>query len=132
MGKNTEIVKSLYDAFASGDVPAALDTFDAGIEWREAEGLRYADGNPYIGAQAIAAGVFQRLAGDFDNFTVAPANIIDAGDVVVAEGRYRGIVKDTGKRVDAQFAHVWSLKNGKIVRFQQYTDTKQWAEAAAV
>ena len=132
MGKNAEIIKSLYDAFASGDVPAAMGAFDAGIEWREAEGLRYADGNPYVGAQAIAAGVFQRLAGDFDNFTVTPANIIDAGDGVVAEGRYRGIVKDTGKRVDAQFAHVWRLKDGKIVRFQQYTDTEQWAEAAAV
>ena len=32
--------------------------------------------------------------------------------------------------VDAQFAHVWQLHSGKVVRFQQYTDTKQWVEAA--
>jgi uncharacterized protein len=26
-------------------------------------------------------------------------------------------------------AHLWTLKDGKIMKFQQYTDTKQFAEA---
>jgi hypothetical protein len=38
-------------------------------------------------------------------------------------------MKATGKPVDAQFAHVFEFRNGKIIRFQQYTDTKQWAIA---
>jgi uncharacterized protein len=50
----------------------------------------------------------------------------------VVEGRYRGTVKATGMPVDAQFAHVWHLRDGKVVRFQQYTDTGQWSEAAGV
>lgn len=31
---------------------------------------------------------------------------------------------------DPQIAHVWCLSGGKIVKFQQYTDTSQWAKAA--
>jgi hypothetical protein len=32
----------------------------------------------------------------------------------------------TGRPLDAQFVHRWSLENGKVVAFQQYTDTAQW------
>jgi ketosteroid isomerase-like protein len=56
-------------------------------------------------------------------------NLIDGGDTVVVEGRYYGKVRETGISLDAQFAHVWHLRDGKVVGFQQYTDTKQWADA---
>jgi len=127
---NADIVKGLYDAFAKGDVPAVLGGFDAKIEWNEADGFLYADGNPYIGPQAVAEGVFQRIVADIDQFTVLPESYIDGGDAVVVEGRYKGTVKATGTPVDAQFAHVWHLRDGKVFRFQQYTDTAQWQTAA--
>jgi ketosteroid isomerase-like protein len=41
-------------------------------------------------------------------------------------------MKATSTPVDAQFAHVWQLRDGKVVRFRQYTDTGQWSEAAGV
>ncbi len=130
MGKSSDTVKALYDAFGKGDVPAVLGAFDPQIQWREAENFLYADGNPYIGPQAVAEGVFQRIVSDVENFAVLPEHFVEGGDTVVVEGRYRGKMKATGTPVDAQFAHVWQLRDGKVVRFQQYTDTKQWAEAA--
>ncbi len=131
MGKNADVVKAAYDAFGKGDVPAVLGTFDPHIQWREAENFLYADRNPYAGPQAVAEGVFQRIVSDVENFAVVPERFVDGNDTVVVEGRYRGKMKTTGKAVDAQFAHLWQLRDGKVVRFQQYTDTKQWAEAAA-
>ncbi len=98
----------------------------------EAEGFLYADRNPYTGPQAVAEGVFQRLVTDVDGFAVAPQHFIEGADTVVVEGRYRGTMKATGVPVDAQFAHIWRLRDGKVVRFQQYTDTGQWLEAAGV
>jgi hypothetical protein len=130
MDKNGDIVKALYDAFGRGDVPAVLGAFDPRIQWREAESFLYADGNPYEGPQAVAEGVFQRIVSDVESFAVLPERFIEAGDTIVAEGRYRGTLKRTGTLVDAQFAHVWQLRDGKVVRFQQYTDTKQWSDAA--
>jgi len=58
---NTDVVKGIYDAFAKGDVPSVLNSFDPQIEWRKPEGLRYADRNPYVGPQSIVEGVFQRV-----------------------------------------------------------------------
>jgi uncharacterized protein len=130
MGKNGDIVKAVYDAFGQGDVPAVLGAFDPQIQWSEAENFLYADGNPYAGPQAVAEGVFQRMVSDVENLAVLPERFVEGGDTVVAEGRYRGTMKTTGMPVDAQFAHIWQLRDGKVVRFQQYTDTKQWSEAA--
>lgn len=131
MKRNGEIVKGLYEAFGRGDVGAVLGAFDDGIEWLEAENFRFADHNPYRGPGAVAEGVFQRIVGSVDNFAVDVTNIVDGGETVVAEGRYRGTVGATGKPVDAQFANVWRFRDDKVVGFQQYTDTKQWAEAFA-
>ena len=130
MPTNGDLVKNLYAAFGVGDVPAVLGVFDAQIQWREADGFLYADRNPYIGPQAVAAGVFQRIVTDVENFAVVPGNVVDGGDTVVVEGRYRGKMKATGTSVDAQFAHVWQFRGGKVVRFQRSTDTLQWAKAA--
>jgi len=132
MSSNGEVIKGVYDAFARGDVASVLGAFDAQIQWMEAENFLYADRNPFVGPQAVAEGVFQRIITDVDGFSVTPQNFTDGGDTIVVEGRYRGTVKATGTPVDAQFAHVWHLRNGKIIRFQQYTDTGQWSEAAGV
>lgn len=131
MEKNVEVVKALYEAFARGDLPGVLGAFAPQIEWREAESFLLADGNPYIGPQAVAEGVFLRLASSVENFAALPHRFIDGGETIVVEGRYQGKVRTTGKPVDAQFVHAWELHDGKIFRFQQYTDTKQWADAAA-
>jgi len=129
MTTNGERVHAIYEAFGNGDVPAVLRAFDAAIQWREAENFRYADRNPCVGPQAVLEGVFLRISSDLDQFVVVPERISDAGETVLAEGRYHGTVKATGKPVSAQFAHVWRFRDGKVIGFQQYTDTKQWADA---
>ena len=58
-------------------------------------------------------------------------NVIDGGDTVVIEGRYKGKARKTGKAFDAQFAHVWQFRDRKVLRFQQYTDTAQWRTLSA-
>lgn len=130
MATSGEIIKALYAAFGRGDVPTVLGGFDPQIRWSEAENFLYAAGNPYVGPQAVAEGVFMRITSDVQDFGVHPGRYHDAGDTVVVEGRYTGTWKSTGTSLDAQFAHVWHLRGGKVVQFDQYTDTKQWAAAA--
>ena len=58
-----------------------------------------------------------------------PHEIVDGGETVVALGRYGGVYKATGVKVDAQFVHVFKFKDGKVAHFQQYTDTAQFKNA---
>jgi uncharacterized protein len=129
--EKVEIIRQMYDSFERGDVPGVLGQMDQGIEWREAENFIYADGNPYVGPQAVLEGVFMRIGSEWENFAVTPEEWLDAGNHVVVLGTYTGRHKETGKEVRAQFAHVWGVKGDRVVRFQQYTDTKQFAEAIA-
>lgn len=124
---NVQTIKGLYDAFATGDVPAVLGGFDEKIEWREAEGNPYSiKGEPFIGGDQVLEQLFMKLATEWDGFTVHPGEFHDAGDTIVVEGRYTGTFKATGKSMDAQMCHVFTLRDGKVTNFQQFVDTAQW------
>jgi ketosteroid isomerase-like protein len=119
---NGEIIKGLYEAFATGNVPAVLGAFDENISWTEAEGFMY--GGTYEGPNGVLAGVFMRIATEWEDFTVVASKIVDGGDGnVISTGTYSGKYLKTGKSMSVPFAHEWELRDGKIVKFNQHTDT---------
>ena len=129
MGQNSKTVEAFYAAMGRGDVPFIIGAIDPQIVWNEAENFVYADQSPYIGLDALLSGLFARLAGEWDGFSAVPEEIVDGGETVVALGRYGGVYKATGVKVNAQFTHVFRFKNGKIATFQQHTDTAQFRDA---
>lgn len=123
---NVKIMQDLYAAFGRGDIPSVLEGMDPNIEWREAENNPYQpSGAPWTGPEAVLNNLFVKLGGEWDGFTVTPKEFHDAGDTVVVEARYTGTYKSTGKDLDAQVSHVWHLRDGKVLSFQQYVDTAQ-------
>jgi ketosteroid isomerase-like protein len=129
--QNMEVIRGIYESLSRGDVTAVLGQMHRHIEWREAENFIYADRNPYRGPQAVLEGVFTRLGSEWLDFKVMPEEWLDAGNHIVVLGTYSGKHKESGREVRAQFAHVWGVTHGRAVRFQQYTDTKQFADAVA-
>lgn len=132
MSDNAAIIRGVYDAFLRGDITAVVAAMDEQIEWNEAEHVTYWPGAPFIGPHAVLAGVFGRLLQDFDDFRVEIGRMVAAGETVLVEARYRATAKATGNLLDAQVAHIWDLRHGKIVRFQQYTDTWQFAQVTGI
>jgi ketosteroid isomerase-like protein len=127
---NVQLVKNVYEAFGRGDVPGVLAGFAPNIEWRESEGYPYqpATGDAFIGGEDITQNLFMKLGTEWDGYTVTPKTFHDAGDTIVVEGRYAGTFKETGKSVDAELCHVWKVRDGKIMSFQQYTDGAQFQD----
>ena len=119
----------MYEAFGKGDIGGVIGTLAPEVEWWEAENFIYADSNPYVGPNSVLNGVFMRIGGEWDDFQVSPKEILDAGETVIGHGYYSGVYKKTGKPVRAQFAHLFTFQDGKVVKFQQYTDTAQFKEA---
>jgi len=119
-----KIVSDAYEAFGRGDLPAVLAAMDPEIRWHEAESNPYMpSGEAWVGPEAIVSNLFVKLGEDWDGFAVHPDRFHDAGDVVVVEARYSGTHNGTGKALDVQVCHVWTLRDGKITKFQQYVDT---------
>ena len=119
---NGEIIRGLYDSFASGDVPTVLAAFDENIEWNEAEGFMY--GGTYNSPTAVLENVFMKLGTEWEGFSVVPNKVVDGRDGnVISTGTYSGKYLGTGKSISVPFAHEWEMRDGKVVKFRQYTDT---------
>jgi ketosteroid isomerase-like protein len=128
--QNVDFIRALYEAFAKGDIPAVLGDFDPNIRFILADNSPYAANSPHIGPTAVLENVFMRIGAEWNNFAIRVDELIDAGEKVIMLGYYTGTYKATGKQILAQVAHIWTSEGGKAIKFQQYTDTKQLAEAA--
>jgi uncharacterized protein len=70
--------------------------------------------------------VFRRIDQEWEGYTASPQEVLDAGETVVGYGYYSGTYTRTGKQIRAQFAHFFRFREGKVIHFQQYTDTAQF------
>jgi uncharacterized protein len=132
MSDYVKVVQDAYRAFGEGDIAKVLSLLDENVEWYEAEHITYWPGGLFIGPQAVLEGVFARIPKDFEGFRVTVDRVVGFGETVLAQGRYSGKAIATGRKFDAQVAHIWDFRNGKVVRFQQYSDTWQFAQATGV
>ena len=122
--QDVETMRRAYESFNRGDIPGALAAFDANIEWHEPGGGRAPRGT-YHGAQSVANDVFATVPQHFETFQAQPEQFIDAGEHVVVIGRFRGKPKQ-GPTLDAPFAHVWTMRGGKAVRFYNHPEATAW------
>jgi ketosteroid isomerase-like protein len=119
---NVRLVQEGYADFSRGDIPALLGKFAADIQWV----IPGAKNNPLAGTYKGYSGVaefFKRLS-DLTELTMfEPQQFVAQGDTVVVLGREMGRVKATGRTFEASWAMAFTVLNGKITRFQEYTDT---------
>ena len=120
---NLEIVRSTYEGKNSEENGSNLAAYAAeDIVWTEAKGFPY--GGTYTGLDAIGKNVFRRLATEWTNYKFTPEGYVADGDKVVAYGTYTAVNNTTGKPLKARVAHLWQLKDGKIIQFEQFVDSQ--------
>ncbi len=118
-----EIIKSTYEGKTSEENSRNLEKYLApDAQWTEAAGFPLA--GTFTGFEEIAKNVFYRLATEWIDYKFTPENYVADGDQVVAYGNYTGINKETNKPLNARVAHLWKLKDGKIISFEQFVDSK--------
>jgi ketosteroid isomerase-like protein len=120
---NIDIIKSTYEGKTSEENGRNLAKYVADdISWTEAKGFPYA--GTYIGLDSVTKNVFSRLGSEWIDYKFTPEDYVASDDKVVAFGTYTGTYKITGKSFTARVAHVWKLKEEKIVKFEQFVDSQ--------
>ncbi|WP_317204505.1 nuclear transport factor 2 family protein [Janthinobacterium sp.] len=120
--ENKQAVMEGYRRFQSGDIRKLLDLYHDDAEWIGPE-LAFV---PFSGAFHGKTGIAQFFA-KLDEAVHAdrfePAEFIADGDKVVVTGFASWLAKPTGRRYDSDWVHVFTLRDGKVSRFEAYYDT---------
>jgi ketosteroid isomerase-like protein len=121
--QNTRVVQEAYAAFKQGDVESILNVLDDGIVWKGVYGA--APHVPTSGERKGKAQVreFFALVAQHANFSQFQAReFLADGDKVVALGHYTAKTS-AGKIFDADFAMIFTFRSGKVIEFQEFTDS---------
>ena len=124
---NVEIVRGVWDAFERFDFPA--EAFAPDVEWHTARDLP--DRETCSGPAAV-----QRMLAEGWGTVVDPGceaeEVIDAGEYVVVRWRGWGKARASGIPVDWHEAHVYGLREGRIVEVREFRTTEEALQAAGL
>jgi ketosteroid isomerase-like protein len=118
--ENVEIVRS----FLNAPVDDALAYADPAIVWNPIEEL------PARGHDAVRASLAHWKA-EWDDYRLTAEEFVDMSDRVLVTVRLGGRGRGSGVEIDARFYDVYTLRDGKIVRMDQFTERSEALEAAA-
>ncbi|WP_036774548.1 nuclear transport factor 2 family protein [Photorhabdus australis] len=124
---NVSIVCRFYESM--GDINIVRQLLGDDIIWDITEGALHS--GVYEGIEDVLNNFFVPFFNDFEEFTVESSEFFESGDHVIVLGNYLGKVKN-GRRFISRFVHIWTLRNGQLVKLQQTADTLQIDRAHAM
>ena len=119
---NLDVVRRGYEAFGRGDINALLGLFDEQISWVTPGPPELATSGRRTGPQEVA-GFFAAVNQLFDIQRFEPREFIARGDLVVVLGSETAVARSTGKVIDLDWVHVFTVRNEKVAAFQEFFDT---------
>ncbi|HTB58635.1 MAG TPA: nuclear transport factor 2 family protein [Polyangia bacterium] len=131
---NVRVVREIYEALGRGDVAGVLARMTEDARWD----FNVAASDVPWHAPATGPTEIQRFLGGFmENVTLTafePRRFIASGEDVVVDVHLAYTVKRTGKLVDEQQLHWWSLAAFRVKRLRHFEDTAQvisaWSDGA--
>jgi uncharacterized protein len=119
---NVETLRRGYEALNSGDLSHVHALLDPDIVWQEDQP------SPEAGIHQ-GRETFERFLRSwlesFDDFRVEPEEIREDGDQLVVVVRQTGRGRTSGVEIAARLVHVWTVKDGRAVRWQSRPSREQ-------
>ena len=127
--ESLQIVKDGYAAFGRGDLQGLLELMAEDVEWiTPGSGLPLS--GTYRGRDGVAT-FFQKLGAETEILEFQPREFVADGDRVLVVGWERAKLKATNRVVELDWVMSFTVSDGKVSRFREYTDTKAMADAYA-
>lgn len=125
-----DLARALYDALAAGNRDQLDALLHPKFTGRTAEGMPFGIGGDHDSPAAMRRNGWGAIARHFEA-RAEPEEFLDLADGrLLVKGRYRGRGKQGGAELDAAFAHVIAIDEGRIKSLEQFTDTARWHDAA--
>lgn len=123
--KNKEVVAELYRCFRQQDVECFTQLCSPSIIWQQNQG--FPGEGTHQGPSAVLSKVYKSFNIEWQRWHFVIERMLDAGEDIVVLGYFSGIKRDTNEHFKLAASHIYSFKNDKVVKFQQYTDEQKIA-----
>jgi ketosteroid isomerase-like protein len=120
--ENIQKVEQMYAAFGKGDLPTLLNSVADNVDWQVLGPASIPQSGPHRGRKEVES-FFGKVATSYDFQKFEPREFIAQDNTVVCLGYYAATLKKTGKRFEAEWAMAFTFRDGKVVKFREYTDT---------
>src|SRR6476660_6111810 len=120
--ENINLVQEIYNDFKSGNIEGLLAKIDPNIMWELPEIRNVPFAGKRNGREAVAD-FFAVVNASQEALRFDAMGYIAQDDRVVSLGTYEWRVYENGRTFTANFAHVFTIKNGTVTAFTEYTDT---------
>jgi 2-(1,2-epoxy-1,2-dihydrophenyl)acetyl-CoA isomerase len=125
-----ELVRAAYPALAAGDRDALATLLHPDFEGTFMEGLPFGIGGVHRGAEAAIRHGWWAIGRNFA-VRAEPAEWIACADGrMLVLGRYVGRARAADRPLEADFAHLWSARDGQLSAIRQLTDSALWVRAS--
>ncbi len=125
---NLAVIQQAYEAFGRGDIPAVLDALTDDVEWTLQGPSVIPFAGPRRGREEVAE-FFSVIGETLELEQFEPREFVAQGDTVVVVGYERSIVKQTGRSFEQEWAHIYTLRDGKIATGLFLEDTAAYVNA---
>jgi ketosteroid isomerase-like protein len=130
LGRNTDIVRGVFDAFSRRDLPALIALADPEIEFTPPTGRLAGRPEPYRGHAGLRT-YMDDVARVWEELRSEPDEYIEVdGDTVVCTGRV--YAWGVGRVIDAPAGWLWRLRDGLLVEGHVYETRRAAYEAAGL
>ena len=126
---NVDLFHRGLAAWNADDLDAIVEMCHPDVEWTFSDRLPDATGR--IRGRAAVRDFFSRFTGDWSEISMVAEQIFDIGDDVVADVRLEAKGRE-GIEVSMRLVHVWTARNGQIVRFRGYPTMDEALEAVGL
>jgi ketosteroid isomerase-like protein len=126
--QNKQLAMQAYQFYKAQDIKGILSLLDENVEWIGPESDIVPFAGQFHGKDQVIH-FFSMLDQAQEVILFDPQNFIAEGDKVAVTGNSRWGVKTTGLTYDSPWVHIFTIRDGKITRFEQHSHTAA-AEAA--
>jgi ketosteroid isomerase-like protein len=126
--QNVELVQQCYAAYGKGDIEQIIGCMTPDVDWELADVPGVDFSGKRHGCDQVRE--FFRLNGEQQTVRdFAPREFIAQGDKVVVLGHGAWTVKATGLDFESDWAHVFTLRDGKVAAFREFMDANVAVQA---
>jgi ketosteroid isomerase-like protein len=129
MMKHKDVVEELYRCFRQQDVECFKQLCSPSIIWQQNSG--FPGEGTHQGPTAVLSKVYKAFNLEWKRWSFVIERVLDAGDDIVVLGYFSGSKRDNNERFKLAASHIYSFRNGKVIKFQQFTDEQVLADGSA-